>query len=149
VLLYTPRVEAPLILWFTVLFLACSAGLQSTGQDCQGGYEREEGGGCVPIAADTDADADADADTDADSDADADTDADADADVDTGQVDDTCDDAEDCTIDKCPDGSMGCTCLLEAEICVPTCVTDDDCPDVEGMEFECTDDGVCDLPITD
>jgi hypothetical protein len=137
-----------------MFILACSAGLQTTSQACQDGYERTDAGGCTPSAdAEADADADADADGDADADTDADTDADADADadggLDSGDFDDSCDSPEDCTIDRCPDGSMGCTCLMEAGICAATCVTDDDCPSFDDVEFECTDEGICDLPIDD
>ena len=140
--------------WLTVFILACSTGLQGTSQDCQAGYERDDEGGCAPSAdvdtdADIDADADTDADADADTDADADADTDADADADDGVFDDSCDSVDDCTSDQCPDDSMGCTCLLEVGICVPTCITDDDCPSLVDVEFECTDEGICDLPLDD
>lgn len=112
--------------WLTVFILACSTGLQATSQDCQDGYERDDQGGCAPSA-----------------------DADTDADADDGVFDDSCDSADDCTSDHCPDDSMGCTCLLEIGICVPTCITDDDCPSLVDVEFECTDEGICDLPTDD
>ena len=51
-----------------------------------------------------------------------------------------CESNADCTMDDCPDGSMGCECLIEAGFCVPTCDTDADCVE-EG--FVCEDIGIC------
>jgi hypothetical protein len=107
-------------LWFLMALVGCSGGLQTTMSGCEDGYERGDDGSCYLTDADDD-----------------------------GEFDDSCDSPADCTDDKCPDGSMGCTCLMEAGICAPTCNTDADCPDLEEEVFECNDDGICDLPIED
>ena len=59
----------------------------------------------------------------------------------------SCEDDADCTMDQCPDGSVGCACATGADgdgRCVPTCTTDADCPEDGIRELVCdTDNGWC------
>ena len=54
-----------------------------------------------------------------------------------------CDTEADCA-GACPPGSMGCTCHTSpmGDICVPTCTTAADCPDLPGMTLTCNN-GAC------
>jgi len=121
-----------------LLLTACSTGLEPAGDaECGGGYTRDDAGDCISTS-----ELDGDADVDADGDADADVDADVDADAGSG-IGNACETPDDCTLDKCPETSIGCTCLDDIGLCVPTCTTDQDCPEVGGEALFCDPDGIC------
>ena len=148
--------------WILAMMVGCGSGLQTTSAECKDGYERGDDGSCYA----TDGGGNNNSGSNGSDDDPADdppTDGDA-GDVDEGppagdddpgdddpgdDFDDSCEVPEDCTEDRCPDGSMGCTCLEGPDICVPTCNTVADCPEVGDEEFECTDEGICDIPIDD
>ena len=153
--------------WILAVLMGCSSGLQSTSAECKDGYERGEDGSCYAEdgdgenglpggSADND---DGDADDGGPTGGDAggvdegapadDPPGDGDGDDD---FDDSCEAPEDCSMDRCPDGSIGCTCLIldvGEGICAPTCNTAADCPELGDEVFVCTDDGICDLPVDD
>ncbi len=55
----------------------------------------------------------------------------------------SCTSDDDCELSDCPDGSTGCGCLDEINECIPTCSSDEDCPeDTVGGGFSC-DEGFC------
>ena len=57
----------------------------------------------------------------------------------------SCEDEDDC-VGQCPDGALGCTCNQSPQgmICVPTCVTDDDCDLPGPMNLTCNEaEGIC------
>jgi hypothetical protein len=58
-------------------------------------------------------------------------------------VEEDCETAEDCPLDKCPDGAIACTCKADEGVCVPACDTADDCPPLDGLDFECDDNSIC------
>ena len=147
--------------WILACLIGCGSGLQSTSAECKDGYERGDDGSCYatdgaesdddgsPTGGDAgDVDEGPPDDDGPSDDGPGDEGPGDDAPPDDDDFDDSCDSPEDCTSEKCPEGSMGCTCFTEAGICVPTCNTDADCPDLEDVDFECTDDGICDIPIT-
>jgi hypothetical protein len=99
-----------------MILAACSIGLQSgTDIDCTGGFERSESGDCQSTAG-------------------------SDADLGPNEA---CETSDDCPLDRCPDGAIGCTCLAEEGVCVPTCDTAEDCPALDDFSFECDIDGTC------
>lgn len=115
-----------------LLLTACSTGLEPAGDaECGDGYARDDAGDCISTS-ELNGDGDGDADVDVDADADAD-----------GAVDNACETPDDCTLDKCPETSIGCTCLDDIGLCVPTCNTDQDCPEVGGEALICDPDGIC------
>ena len=113
--------------WILAMLMGCSSGLQSTSAECKDGYERGEDGGCYAEDGDgenalpggtgdgNDGDSDDDGPTGGDA---GDVDEGAPADDPPGddggddEFDDSCEAPEDCSMDRCPDGSMGCTCLI-------------------------------------
>ena len=151
--------------WILAMLIGCDSGLQTTSADCKEGYERGDDGSCYSTDGDNETNSGGGSGDGTDDDPPTDGDA---GDVDEGppaggdggdggpgddgpddDFDDSCEVPADCTEDRCPEGSMGCTCLEGPDICVPTCNTTADCPDGGAEEFECTDEGICDLPIED
>jgi len=59
-----------------------------------------------------------------------------------------CETETDCTVDKCPPESLDCTCIETEGVCVPTCFSSDDCPEVGETDLECNSEGLC-IPIED
>ena len=141
--------------WILAVLMGCSSGLQSTSAECKDGYERGEDGGCYDEDGEGEGENALPGGTgDGDDDDDRPTGGDA-GDVDEGapaddppgddDFDDECENDEDCTIDRCPEGSMGCSCLVlgpEEAFCVPTCNNADDCPTLGEEVFSCNE-GIC------
>ena len=104
------------LLTLLLFVVSCSTGLKPGADDeggCDEGYERNLDYNCVPVASSV------------------------------NDLDNACSAASDCTIELCPEGSVGCTCLEEEGFCVPTCSTDDDCPEAPDVILVCDSSSIC------